>query len=500
MGKFYIKTNRAFTTVRKYGWLFTVLVAIGGLWEPKLGLLVILIMAGLTATAFFTGRYWCGNICPHGSLFDHLLLPWSQNRKIPKFLKSKIMIGGFFIFFMFNFSNKVLKVFTLWGSLTFLDRLGFVFVTTYLMVMIVGGLLAIFISSRTWCQFCPMGSLQKLSYSLGKTLGVAKKTDRKVTIASQEQCHACGKCARVCPFQLTPYLEFSDKNQFDETNCIKCATCVENCPAGILSIDTEENAFKLKENTSIEGYRYRQKIQAKITDITDLKNDTKEYTFSFISPKEVDYQAGQFVLVKIEDDPPSFRAYTISSYNEDKRKLSVIIKKVENGYGTEIIFKTFKVGDIVELEGPMGDELVPNGNAEKLLFVANGIGITPFIPLVKEAVLKQPLVKEVKLLYGARYDDDFLYDDYFRQLDNQYQQFEYLPIISRPKNSNVRKGHVTDILREMDLQEYKVYMCGTKNMVLDSYKILLNKGVKKDDIFYEIEEKINELDSNTSVA
>jgi NAD(P)H-flavin reductase len=173
---------------------------------------------------------------------------------------------------------------------------------------------------------------------------------------------------------------------------------------------------------------------------------------------------------------------------------------VENGYGTEIIFKTFKVGDIVELEGPMGDELVPNGNAEKLLFVANGIGITPFIPLVKEAVLKQPLVKEVKLLYGARYDDDFLYDDYFRQLDNQYQQFEYLPIISRPKNSNVRKGHVTDILREMDLQEYKVYMCGTKNMVLDSYKILLNKGVKKDDIFYEIEEKINELDSNTSVA
>ncbi len=63
MSNKYIKTNRAFTTLRKYAWLFTVLVALGGLWEPKLGLLVILIMAGLTVTSFFKGRYWCGNVC-----------------------------------------------------------------------------------------------------------------------------------------------------------------------------------------------------------------------------------------------------------------------------------------------------------------------------------------------------------------------------------------------------------------------------------------------------
>ena len=71
----YLKTNRAFSVVRKYGWLFTVLVAVGGLWQPKLGLLVILIMAALTITSFFTGRYWCGNFCPHGSLFDVIMLP-----------------------------------------------------------------------------------------------------------------------------------------------------------------------------------------------------------------------------------------------------------------------------------------------------------------------------------------------------------------------------------------------------------------------------------------
>ena len=500
MGKFYVKTNRTFSAVRKYGWLFTLLVAMGGLWEPKLGLLVILIMAGLTVTAFFSGRYWCGNYCPHGSLFDRILLPLSQNRKIPTFLKSKIMIGTFFIFFMFNFARRILDVASLWGNLTFIDRLGFVFVTTYLMVFVVGGLLAVFITPRTWCQFCPMGTLQKFAYSLGKMLGVAKRTDRKVTIACQEKCHACGKCSRVCPFQLTPHLQFSAQNQFDDLNCIKCATCVENCPAGILSIDTEQNALTIKENTSAYGYSNRQKIQAKITSIADLKEDTKEYTFAFISPKEVDYQAGQFVLVKIEDNPTSYRAYSISSYNEDNRQLSVIIKKVENGYGTGIIFNSFKVGNIVELVGPMGNELLLDREAGKLLFVANGIGITPFIPLVKDVLLNQPAAKEVKLLYGARYDDDFLYEEYFRQLDNQYEQFSYIPVISRPENSNERKGHVTDLLNEMTLTGYKVYMCGTRNMVVDSYKLLLSKGVKREDIFYQIEEKIKDLESIASVA
>lgn len=49
--------------------------------------------------------------------------------------------------------------------------------------------------------------------------------------------------------------------------------------------------------------------------------------------------------------------YSISSANDDNRTLKVIIKKVSNGYGTEIIFR-FKEGDKVTLEGPMGDHLV----------------------------------------------------------------------------------------------------------------------------------------------
>ncbi len=493
VNNYYIKANRIFTPVRKYAWMFTVMVAIGGLWFPKLGLLVILIMAGLLVTSFFNGRYWCGNICPHGSLYDRVMLPISRNRKIPEFFKTKTFIASFFTLFIFLFSNRLMRAFAVWGEHHFLDKLGFVFVVTYLVVLVVGGSLALFISPRTWCQFCPMGTMQKGSYAVSKALNVAQKTEKKVTISNTSLCHSCGKCARVCPFQLKPYLEFSDQNQFDNINCIKCSTCIENCPAGILSLKTELEALKLKEETSIEGYEHRQKIVAEILDINELAPDVREYSFSLKSPKQIECKAGQFILVKIQDGPKQYRAYSIASFNENRNELRVIIKKVKNGYGTTKIFNDFKIGDRVDLEGPMGNELVIDRNAEKVLFIANGIGITPFIAMTKDVLMNFPNVREVKLLAGQRYEHELLYQDYFLQFVKKYEHFEYIPVVSRDESSHFKNGYVTHELKNIDLTDYKVYMCGSKKMIQDSFKILLEQGVKEEHIRYESEEKIGAI-------
>lgn len=246
MANYYLKTNRTFTFIRKHAWVITLLVAIGGLFQPKLGLLVLFIMTGLLATAFFKGRYWCGNFCPHGSLFDRIFMPISLNKKIPKFLKSKPVSIGVLGFFFYNFTKRIISISNLWGTYDFFDKLGAIFSRTYLMVLIVGGLLAVFLNSRTWCQFCPMGTMQKLSYRLGKFLGISKRFEKKITIVDKDKCLKCGKCSRVCPFQLTPYLEFSENNQFDNINCIKCSTCIHNCPAKILSLKTEKEATEFK--------------------------------------------------------------------------------------------------------------------------------------------------------------------------------------------------------------------------------------------------------------
>ena len=65
---------------------------------PKLGLLVIPVMLGLTMTSFFRGRYWYGNICVNGSLFDHVFGRISKKKAIPKFLKSPYLGWGIFYY------------------------------------------------------------------------------------------------------------------------------------------------------------------------------------------------------------------------------------------------------------------------------------------------------------------------------------------------------------------------------------------------------------------
>jgi NAD(P)H-flavin reductase/ferredoxin len=485
---FFIKTNRTFSAIRKSAWIITLLVAIGGQYYHPLGLLVPFIMAALIAMSFTKGRYWCGNYCPHGSIFDFLLLPLSRNKKIPALFTSKITIVLFFLFFMTRLTSRFIMVFQNAGSISVYDRVGMIFSSTYLMVLIAGGLLAVLVSPRTWCQFCPMGSIQALSYKLGKALGIATKKDEKITVEHARLCHSCGKCARVCPMQLTPFKEFSeDNNQFNDERCIKCRSCIENCPASILQLATAQKSQIVQQEADLDGFEESAHYKGAIKEVRDLKEDVKEYIIKLIEPEKMNLTSGQFILIKIDD--LLSRAYTISSVNKNGTEIGITVKKLEDGYGTNKLFGNFKQGDTVEIKGPMGKALRIDHKKKKLLFVANGIGITPFAAAAQNLLEYRDnynFTGEITLLYGVRYQKDLIYDDLFTRLSRKYSNFHYYKTLSREDSSVARKGYVTNILREINIdKDTTAYICGTKAMADDVKNILIEKGIPQEAISYE---------------
>ncbi|WP_375748901.1 4Fe-4S binding protein [Vibrio sp. HN007] len=488
---YHIKTNRTFTAFRKYFYIYTFIVAFGGLYFPKLGLSVIVIMLGLILFAFFKGRYWCGNICSHGSLYDAVLMPFSRNGDIPAFFKSKIFIALFFGWFMYNWGGGMLNAFLTYeaNTVAFWDQVGFVFAATYLTVTIIGSTTGLFFAPRTWCQFCPMGTMQRASYKLGKATGVTSYTDEKVTIVDPEQCHKCGKCARVCPMQLSPYTEFSSNNQLDASNCIRCSTCIENCPAGLLTLSTERTAQFINDNLiakcrATDKENNRQRMTAKLIKIHQLKDDVRELTFE--TPERCDYKVGQFILVRVQQHPNEmFRAYSISSFDQDSRTLSVTVKKAPHGYGGEIVFEKFEQGIEVVLEGPLGHELLVDEGADKILLIGGGIGITPFRAIAQEMAQRQSK-QQMTLIYGVNHSDEMLYEEDFKQLAQDNTGFTFVPVVANDSNWGGETGFVTDYLEKIeDIHEYKVYMCGPKAMVEVATETLNQLGVDKENISAE---------------
>jgi NAD(P)H-flavin reductase/NAD-dependent dihydropyrimidine dehydrogenase PreA subunit len=351
------------------------------------------------------------------------------------------------------------------------------------MVTVLGAVLGLFISPRTWCNFCPMGLMQKASYSLGRKTDVTKLTDEKVTISDKNQCHKCGKCSRVCPMQLSPYENFSDKNQFDSVNCLKCSTCVAHCPAGILTLTNENTSQFMMKNVNKEAGVNRDRFETQLVKIKSLKPDVKEFTFQ-LKESSIRFTAGQFVLVKIKEKPEMFRAFSVSYFDEEKNRVSVTVKDVPGGYGTDILFNKFSEGQDVILEGPIGDELIIDKSTTKALLVGGGIGITPFLPIVLDAI-ENDKIDEIKLIYGVNKEEELLYRDEFEKLEKEHSKFEFIKVAAFDDNWKGEKGFVTDPMNRINLDDYKIYMCGPKPMINASLDKLNKLGIEKERIYYE---------------
>lgn len=118
---------------------------------------------------------------------------------------------------------------------------------------------------------------------------------------------------------------------------------------------------------------HRRKTTATIEEIS-LQNDCVMVLKLMLS-KSVNYQAGQFVFLTFEHSSEP-HPFSIISFDGNQGTMHFAIKSL--GDFTQDIRTALAVGQTVTVEGPYG-ELTFNDDVKRHLYIAGGIGITPFI-------------------------------------------------------------------------------------------------------------------------
>lgn len=211
--------------IKKNSLVALVVVALLVGWKfPLLGFIVPIVMVTAIAVSFFRGRFHCGNICPRGFFLDSFLYKFSPRKSIPPFFKNIYFRIGVVIFMM--------------GSMTFMIsrdpgnimHWGMVFWRMCFWTTMVGLLLGFIYRPRTWCAFCPMGTMQKLNWRKGKKLAL-----------KEDSCKTCMLCEKACPLNLS-IIDKKDKTVQHNKDCISCSKCVVSCPSSSLDYECKRSA------------------------------------------------------------------------------------------------------------------------------------------------------------------------------------------------------------------------------------------------------------------
>lgn len=195
-----------------------------------------------------------------------------------------------------------------------------------------------------------------------------------------------------------------------------------------------------------------------------------------------DFRAGHAVLIGANGCEPR-RPYSIASSPEraaETKTLELLIAVDADGVlGPHL--PAIVPGSPIDLEGPLGSFLFPEGRPEHpLLFVAGGTGIAPLRAMI-DHVLRQYPGHRMSVLYSARNGEEFAFIDELRGHES-HGRLELHQTVTRDDSSTwsggrgrIGRAHFERVLH--DPARTLCFVCGPKAMVNESVMTLSALGV-----------------------
>jgi ring-1,2-phenylacetyl-CoA epoxidase subunit PaaE len=234
--------------------------------------------------------------------------------------------------------------------------------------------------------------------------------------------------------------------------------------------------------------------------IKDIRKETEDcVSISFHLPEDIkplySFSHGQNItLRRVINGEDVRRSYSICTAPfEDE--LRVAVKKTDYGLFSRFANEQLKIGDELDVLPPTGKfyTAINETHRKKYLAFAAGSGITPVISIIKTTLKTEPF-SEFTLVYGNRSRSSIIFLEGLEALKNKYlNRFTLVHLLSREKtDAPINSGKInTEKLEELSkLIDYRsmdeIFICGPEEMIFTTETFLVNKGIEKKKIHFEL--------------
>jgi ferredoxin-NADP reductase len=207
------------------------------------------------------------------------------------------------------------------------------------------------------------------------------------------------------------------------------------------------------------------------------------WTFWFRTEKPLEYSAGQYTELYLPhenaDDRGEKRWFTLSSAPGGEL-VSITTKHSEPSSTFKDALFALQPGTNVDLAEAMGDFVLPKDASRPMVFVAGGIGLTPFHSIVSW-LNDQGEKRDIKFLYSVRNESEIIFQDTF-------DAAEIVPTIVIAEPSSTWAGQTGRLNAEMILGLEKpadnalIYVSGPEPMTEALEAQLKAAGMREDQL------------------
>ena len=211
--------------------------------------------------------------------------------------------------------------------------------------------------------------------------------------------------------------------------------------------------------------------------------------FHFARPAGFAHAAGQNALVTLLDPPQTDsqgnnRTFTLTSAPHEP-ELMVATRMRDSAF--KRVLKSAAAGTPVRIEGPDGVMVLHEDAARPAVFLAGGIGVTPFLSMARHAA-KQKLPHSILLFYSNRRPEDAAFLDELERLEQANRNYRLIATMTEAaKSSRPWNGETAIIGRELlerslrDVKAPVYYFAGPPGMTMAMQSMLEAMGVSEND-------------------